>query len=416
MNVARLRAIMRRYKELGVLMVGAYLIGHHLWHKRRVVLLMTPAMVLLLICGLAGIRTRPTSVPQSSPVLSMHPAPPRSQGYLPQKPLLAHAHAVIALGEHYFEHFWISENRLLLITSVPSPRKPDDDSIDGGLTAWHGQAKLVDLPSGRVRKLEGLTRVFNHMGATPGYFETSPGGKWLMWINYITPDGWPNPAVARWDGSGFQQWSMDKFSDTYWLDDHRWVEEETRSYDETEYPKELIIHDADRQKTSVLKLKSKAGQKLARAHQAVCEHEFTTGWREETSEVTISEEKSSNQSIDESGYVSPLYFYSITMPAGADVQKILVCPKTRRVLYVLRFQNIAEGVQAQPKYGVFDLRTSRLDGSDMKDLGYVEAGELNYTEEKSPTATQELSGVEWLPDGKHFSFLYRGKLYRVDGD
>lgn len=40
MNVTRLRTIMRRYKGVGVLLVGTYLSGHHLWTKRRNLLLL----------------------------------------------------------------------------------------------------------------------------------------------------------------------------------------------------------------------------------------------------------------------------------------------------------------------------------------------------------------------------------------
>jgi len=45
MNVSQLRAMMRRYKTIGVLLVGAYLGAHHLWAKRRGLLLLLGSML-----------------------------------------------------------------------------------------------------------------------------------------------------------------------------------------------------------------------------------------------------------------------------------------------------------------------------------------------------------------------------------
>jgi hypothetical protein len=168
MNVGKLRAFMRRYNEVGVLLVGAYMVGHHLWTRRRAALLAILTTLLVAVCWF-----RKGSDPASHP--SVATSPPRvtsyadiqHQVYLPQRPLLLHASQVTALDEYYLTHFWISTDRLLLVTSAKPTRTYD--CLDVFPNEWKGQATLLDLRTGLRRRLAGLTRVFQKMHAMPRY-------------------------------------------------------------------------------------------------------------------------------------------------------------------------------------------------------------------------------------------------------
>src|SRR5689334_10284573 len=44
MDTARLRALIRKYGEFGVLLVALYLLAHHLWHRQRAALALLVAL------------------------------------------------------------------------------------------------------------------------------------------------------------------------------------------------------------------------------------------------------------------------------------------------------------------------------------------------------------------------------------
>ena len=408
MNVRRLRKIMRRYKEVGVLLVGAYLVGRHLWTRRRAALLAT---LLVAGCWLG----RESEAPSRSPLPPVPPPPVRPvelpSDYMPQKRLLPHANPVTALDAYYCTHFWISDDRLMLVTGAEPTRIYD--CLDVFPSAWKGKATLLDLHSGHRRLLKGLTRIFQRMHGMPGGFETSPGGKWLHWTNWETGDGWPFPMVAHWDGSECQRWSEDRASETYWLDDHRWIEEEHYPY----YPKDVIVRDADRHTMSVLKLRSRAGQTLVAPHYLHVEPRFETAWEPATAigpKVTITVKSGD----DDTDAAAMGHTYTIQMPCGADVRQVSVAPKTHRVLYVLQFRQCADATRPPSEFGACGIWTSNLDGSGFKELGYVENGQPYYEasrEEKDPAVARNMFGIQWLKDGRHFEFIYDGKLYRAAG-
>lgn len=58
---------------------------------------------------------------------------------------------------------------------------------------------------------------------------------------------------------------------------------------------------------------------------------------------------------------------------------------------------------------VLKLYTSRLDGSDVQEIGYMEI-------KGKPSATNLPRLLRWLPDGKRLSFVYQGALWTVPAD
>jgi len=55
-----------------------------------------------------------------------------------------------------------------------------------------------------------------------------------------------------------------------------------------------------------------------------------------------------------------------------------------------------------------ELRTSKLDGSDVRALGY-----LDFDPEKPPYANTNPSGLRWLPDGQRLSFIYEDAMWTI---
>jgi len=81
------------------------------------------------------------------------------------------------------------------------------------------------------------------------------------------------------------------------------------------------------------------------------------------------------------------------------------------ILYDLRFETIPPlmgwlhrilpRIPATPRI-TEGLWVSRVDGTGMREIGHV-----------SGANDRCLEDIEWLPDGKHISFVYRGMLYTV---
>jgi hypothetical protein len=106
-------------------------------------------------------------------------------------------------------------------------------------------------------------------------------------------------------------------------------------------------------------------------------------------------------------------------------EEVALSPRGDRLAWLVRvpapeeqlplWQRLSQGIptrrsseprpRAQP---LIELRTSRLDGGDMKVIGYMEP----ERDTKQP-AKGVPYGLHWLPDGQHVSFLYDGALWTV---
>jgi hypothetical protein len=61
-----------------------------------------------------------------------------------------------------------------------------------------------------------------------------------------------------------------------------------------------------------------------------------------------------------------------------------------------------------------ELRVSRLDGSEMRVIGYVETDlHALMSDMRETRALNEPHGLRWLPNGQEVSFLYKGALWKV---
>jgi len=304
--------------------------------------------------------------------------------------LLSHARHVTSLSKNLQVYCWLPHNRVLLVYSDGG----DYSELDA-ITQWRGHAQILDLKTGQKRRLLGFTKMLNQAQGTPGRFETSPDGTWLKWINYETGDGWPMPVVAHFDGSHFQRFSQDKFSVTYWLDNHRWAEQETRSGHGDE-PFQLVVYDVNRsQKPKRLPLKSRQAQNLLklRRNPPVQIPGFSGGDRFLRGNY-----------FDR--YSRPIPIQPIRIPAGMTMETLPTASRHNSLAYTLS-QRVRSASPHLSKKGksmeVESLWFRHLDGSALRRLGYV-------------NGKNKIEHLQWMPDGKHVSFVYQRGLYVVSAE
>jgi hypothetical protein len=367
MNALCRRSVAHKQRQGSLTM--SCLVPHHPVRMRR---------VFFFVCFLAIVVLSLLAVPLGAGAASSQ---------RPASRLLPRARRVASLSKNFRAYCWLARNRVLLVYSDGG-----DYSELEAITQWQGYAQILDLKTRRKHRLVGFTRLLNQAHGTPGRFETSPDGTWLKWISYETGDGWPCPVVAHLDGSRFQRFSQDNFSLTYWLDNHRWAEQETRSQDG---PFQLIIHDVNHPKaTQHLPLKSKQAQNLLRLR------------RNPPVQIpSFSDEGRFLLGNYFDRYSHPIPIHPIRIPVGME-EELPVESRHNGLAYLLsrqvrsasqRFSKQRKSVEVQ------SLWIRRVDGSGLRQLGYV-TGHLRY------------GTLQWMPDGKQLSFVYRGALYVVPAE
>lgn len=434
MNLSQLRSWARKYGDAGLILAVCYLGIWSLWTKRRTSLLATCILSLGLLLLLWPHTPRQSTVPSmrfvpvrpsiTLPPVTSLPATSPVPGYEPHIPLLTHAQKIVDVSDRYRTHFWLSNSKLLLITSRKARHEkplPDDEYDPDEAEKWHGYADLLNLHTGSSTRLVGLTRLLN-IGATPGLFTASPDGQWLKWINYMTRDSWPNPVVARLDGTGFQDLGQDKFSYTYWLDSHRWVEQENRNGSGGAGSLMLIVHNVLTRRTQKFRLHSPQATRLMRQRYDADRSFFATDWDTDKyeapsagttghiNEYTVGEYYASakHDTADDDllqPHEPPLRTFIVRLPKGTEVREALVTNEGKRVVYRLH----CPGKKTGAENGYCDLWVSRTDGSHLHELGYVP----DHEGDEGPFAWLSF---QWLPDGRHLSFVYSNALYKIAVD
>jgi len=111
---------------------------------------------------------------------------------------------------------------------------------------------------------------------------------------------------------------------------------------------------------------------------------------------------------------TPLRRFTVRLPFTANVQQVEASPRSDRLIWLLRYEEIPVFQRLlrrlYPSYQVssrnlLGLWISRLDGSQMREIGHIVTG-YPYTDDEPQL-------FEWMPDDEHMSFVYRQKLYTV---
>jgi hypothetical protein len=297
---------------------------------------------------------------------------------------------VAGLSENFEAYCRLSHNRVLLVYSDGG-----DYSELEAIPRWKGYAQILDLTTGRRQRLIGFTRMLNRAHGTPGRFETSPDGSWLKWISYETGDGWPIPVVARLDGSRFQRFSQDKFSVTYWLDNHRWAEQSTR-FSGNGKSFELTVHNVNHPgKEENLLLNSQKAQNLLSLRR-----------NPPAQIIGFSEDyRSHGPSFLDGNYFDryshPISIKPIRVLEGMDTKDWSIEPRHADLAY-LQSGSVRSAFRSKKgkSVEVESLWVRRADGSALHRVGYV-------------SGKDKIADLQWSSDGKHLSFIYNRSLYRV---
>lgn len=302
--------------------------------------------------------------------------------------------------------YWISANAFLLVTTdyyVDTSKAP---LVDG----WHGHVDLITLPARHQRRMVGLTSVLNKPGVSPkgspADFEASPDGTWLHWLNWRS-NSYPDlvGAAAKLDGGGYREWVWD-YVDSFWLDDHRvaeWYQDDDFStlgfsVHDVRYPNADCHYGPN----------SKQSQAIFRQHYLT----LGTDRMAKVSSFDTVQCQIQLGSLSEDSSRVAIRTYLVVPPSNAEVLDTNVSPQASAIVWHMKTQNtpailamLHRYVAAIPAKPILTegLWISRVDGTGMTELGRCEKG-------------YGLDHLQWLPDNKHVSFVYRGILYVMPAD
>jgi hypothetical protein len=209
------------------------------------------------------------------------------------------------------------------------------------------------------------------------------------------------------DGSGFQQWHEDKWSEAGWLDDHRWVEVGSRSNGDDRNPNPVTIQDLAIQSSKVLKGHSSAGQRIEWQMRKINGGDIYDGLGlEEPIEIDLGDAKviaERQQALQEiSG--SNVHVQDVT---------IFKAHHSQRTFYAVQFVEASLTHTGHRGTCIEVLYISGAKGSGAREVGFVSSNQSRAAADYWNSNT--LTTVKWLPDDRHISFIYNNRLYVVRG-
>ena len=315
----------------------------------------------------------------------------------PGHSLLDGARVVMPLNAHFQDYCWLSSTRLLLVWT---DRNADyyQKGFDR-LGTWTGWAEVVDTVTGHHTKLPGLTRDLRKAHGIPGQLCLSPGGAWLQWTIVSTGDQWPIPVAARMDGTGFQIWQQDKFSEGGWLNDHTWVEIGDRDSDSDKAPDRVVVRDM-RTGTGYSVQKSSARGKsiAAQVYRTTGGTAMPGGTADWITLKMAHAPGSAGRQTEIPEWAGP--------NAGPIDRIYLEGNRSRTLLCGYRIGPGANVPAANQIRDAFYLCAAR--SSAATELGYLP---VESTSEEGLGADYSGYQFAWLPGDRSISFVYKNKLY-----
>lgn len=337
--------------------------------------------------------------------------------YPRQRLLLDRAHPVVSFGSAPYDHtyFWLSPSQLLLMTWKFSHLEPVAFS-----------AVQLDTIRGTRHALPWLVKRLTQYGGTPCDFSLSPDGKWLLWYNSETMDGFGTAVAVTLDGKRSLDWDCNRSTALYWIDNRHWIGDrrthlaDTPGYDGDagaygpEY-RRLIVRNVAAPKEAVhLRERSPAMKNLLAQT-----HAFNLPWYDSK----YNDESANLTSLDVITYTSRLEHravrtQNIPLPYPSQIGAAEVAPQGDRLFLYLKTDAISPlkvwlhrwlPAYKASRQTTRELWECRRDGSDRHLIGSVLAPPKDANDEG-------ISDVRWLPDGKHLSFVYEGRLYMVLAD
>jgi hypothetical protein len=307
--------------------------------------------------------------------------------------------------------YWLSSRRLLIVTT--------EQEGEYGDPGWQGHLDICDLTSNSRTRLLGLTDLLNQRYSTswsaPVGFEISPDGTCISWINHIAGGrlGYQQ-AVAYLDGSHFQTLETNGNETTFWLDDlhfasvwEQWIHGDCHVSEVRVYDVQNPTGNRKYEPTS-----NQAGNILNQYYQAV-PNAISVGTGEDAAHLNI--EVYRYQVCNPEDH--PLHTYPVALPEHAAVLNDAVSPNHSMIACALRVEKpqpwekwLRRLFPSLPSKPIIteSLWICQTDGQGLQEIGHVPGKTA-----ASGDADEQLTDLQWLPDGKQISFIYQNMLYTV---
>jgi len=335
------------------------------------------------------------------------------------------ARAVVKVERGEEDVVWLADDRLLILKTTREAAQGEDRKGAPIDIDWQGSVDLLDVRTHRRKHLPVLTELLNRSGLKRATFRASPDGVWVLWENtYAKAHQRPYVYVANPEGTYSRKWIRGVFDwdrEFYW--DARHILQiagdipgvivhdpadtaQDREYDKNEAP--ILFAQYALQHPIAISVPNDA---LRIAADSIV--------------IDIYDVQANPALYLTDRYTTPPNFKpmqtrKVRLPQEAIVRQAAVSPQQQALFYDLEFtrrQPVLAWLhrffsKVKTELAVTEeLWISGANGQEMHPIGYVPI-------QANPEVLREehLQHLQWLPDGKHISFVYRSTLYVISAE
>jgi hypothetical protein len=427
MKPAQLRKWMRKYGNLGVLMVAGYLGLRHLrMYKRHVLVIVSGlfGLITALVC-LFYLRFRPSHQAvrvaepierSSSPLVwknedgtpslssSEEEAETEEQDLLTKATKISDTtdwdlHTTCGI-QPYQDYFWASPESVFYFRH--------EEEVSPLLCRY-------DLKTEEESVYREVSKMWSDDGTYKKDIEISPDGEWVLWTGDYHPQDYSYHGNygAKIDGS--QKFHVGYGPETdigcggwKWMPDSRHFEEVTGRYDEAteEYTEQTYrIRSVERPQSA---------DSVSRKQVGVYSDRRTHHWIANNRVILVDQDLSSKhgsryhlEEIEVTTEPRRLHRWTVSLPNTIEREEMQIAPDGQHLAWIL-FQPTKSKEFHEARVCI-----SRMDGSQMREIGHMNVLPLDDGGSISADVDSYPHRLKWLPDGNRLSFLYKNALYTV---
>jgi hypothetical protein len=290
-----------------------------------------------------------------------------------------------------------------------------------------------NIHTGEQTSLKTLSRLFYLTGGDPDGVEVSPDGRWILWNSLQDAT-----VCAAVDGSTFHlyPWPVKGYCGFHWSGGSvaQWIEFTAKRVDPPEQWSKVMLHQADSPTLSPPVARPIPFSSVPLALPTPFSDPLRNGVVVRTTEglslltptwsTRHGKQATDRVEITQTSLgvpVRPQRRYSLLVPPHHDVDKIVLSPDGKQAAWLMQTEAVHPILAwahrlvpaiAAPSQHRIELWVSRVDGSEMHEIGHLSGPKdganadiwLNdYT-------------LNWLPDSRQLSFIYKEALYIVPAE